>query len=110
MFNVITYNDLFDSFFFNENKNLKNYEVLEEKDKIKILAEVPGINKEDLTISLENKTLKIKGEGKRKDYSFSFKINEGIDDNRIEAKLENGILQIDLWKKENEKARKIDVT
>jgi HSP20 family protein len=80
---------------------------------------VPGLNKEDFKISLENKVLTISAEKEkeaetkdenqkqiRREFSFrsfkrSFTLNEQVDATKIQAKYENGILKVTLSKKEN---------
>ena len=76
----------------------------------------PGFQKEDFVINLDNKVLTISAEQKtenteetdkiiRKEFSNrsfkrSFTIDEKIDAEQIAAKYENGILKLDLPKKE----------
>jgi len=76
----------------------------------------PGLNKEDFTISEENGVLYISAETKnekeesdkdytRKEFSYSkfsrsFALPESIDSNGIEAKYDNGVLNLTLNKKE----------
>lgn len=80
---------------------------------------VPGRNKEDFTINVENKLLTVSHEKKeqaevkelksvRKEFSFSsfkrsFTLDEKINADGIEAKYENGILKVFLPKKEEVK-------
>ena len=80
---------------------------------------VPGRNKEDFIINVENNLLTVGYEHKeqpeakevksvRKEYSFqsfkrSFSLNEKVNADGIEAKYENGILKVYLPKKEEVK-------
>jgi len=81
---------------------------------------IPGFEKTDFSIKLENSLLTIsatkKEEGKdetaktirteftQKAFKRSFTVDEKIDSSTIAAKYENGILHVELPKKEQEKA------
>lgn len=87
-----------------------------------IEAELPGLKKEDVKITIEDGVLTIKGErkfnreDKKKDYRIveriegrferSFTLPEYVDLEKIKAKFEDGVLKIEIPKKE-EKARKV---
>ncbi|MHA1273961.1 MAG: Hsp20/alpha crystallin family protein [Promethearchaeota archaeon] len=87
-----------------------------------IRAELPGLDKGDIEITIHDGTLEIKGERKeeheekdegyvRKEYHSSsyyrcFKLPENIDEDKIEAKLDKGVLTLDLPKKEIEEKEK----
>jgi HSP20 family protein len=87
---------------------------------------VPGRNKEDFKINIEKdlitvsfeKKEEIKEEGVKsirrefsvKSFKRSFSLDEKIDVSNIQAKYENGILRIDLPKKEQVKAEPTQIT
>ena len=91
--------------------------ITETKDAYQVDLLVPGLSKEDFKINLENKTLTISAEKVaeskdenqkqlRREFSFrsfkrSFTLNEQVDAEKIQAKYENGILKLQLAKKEN---------
>ncbi|GAA3927144.1 Hsp20 family protein [Chitinophaga oryziterrae] len=93
--------------------------ILETKEAYVLDLLVPGLNKEDFKISLENKVLTVSAEREkeaetkdenqkqiRREFSFrsfkrSFTLNEQVDAAKIQAKYENGILKVTLSKKEN---------
>ena len=90
-----------------------------------IVAEVPGIKKEDLSISFEDGLLTLAGkkeigrEKKREDYllretrtgsfSRSFRLPREVDREGIEATYENGLLTVILPQAEKSRKRKIEV-
>jgi len=96
--------------------------IVDEGDHFRITAELPGLEKGDIEITIHDGTLEIKGEQKneieeskegyvRKEYSSSsyqrcFKLPENIDEDKIEANLEKGILKLNLPKIEEEKKEK----
>lgn len=93
--------------------------VVETKENFIIEMNVPGRNKEDFNIQVENDLLTISFEKKeekmeedrkyiRKEFSFqnfkrTFSLDDTIDASKIEAKYDNGILIIELPKKEDKK-------
>jgi HSP20 family protein len=88
-------------------------------------ADVPGLDKKDLSVTVENGVLTIKGEKKEerkteKDryyhfersygkFSRSFALPEEVDSEHIEAKMENGVLELSLPKIENARPKAIEV-
>ncbi|MEO0072884.1 MAG: Hsp20/alpha crystallin family protein [candidate division WOR-3 bacterium] len=98
-------------------------DVIDKKDKIVIKAEVPGVDKKDMSISITDDEVTIKGEIKReeevneKDYyrcervygSFSrtIPIPTTIDKSQAKATYKDGILEIVLPKAESEKPKEL---
>lgn len=86
---------------------------------------IPGFSKEDFNIQVDKNILTISSEKKtdmseesnkvvRKEFSYkafkrSFTLDEKIDVEKIEAKYENGILDITLPKKEEAKAKAVQI-
>jgi len=100
---------------------------LKETDKEYTLkVELPGLEKDDLKISLDQNVLTISGEKKeeemKEDESFhrkeirhgwferSFNLPGNIDESRIKAKMKNGILTIRIPKTEPASAKRIPIT
>jgi HSP20 family protein len=100
-------------------------DVLEERDTIRLVAELPGVKPEDVKISLENNVLTLQGEKRREEeqqddkaYRFertygmferSFTLPATIDANKIVAKFDAGLLTVLLPKIEAAKPRQITV-
>lgn len=63
--------------------------------------DVPGVNKSDLMIKIEEQIVRIEtqAEAARK-YNLSFELPVAIDPNASQAKLENGVLSLTLTKKQ----------
>jgi HSP20 family protein len=86
---------------------------------------IPGFEKTDFSIKLENNLLSISATKKevakdetvktirteftQKAFKRSFTLDEKINSANIEAKYENGILQIELPKKEQEKVESKEI-
>ena len=87
-------------------------------------AEMPGVDKEGLEITLEGNVLTILGrrsdglpkadlryrESKQADFRRVFELDPAIDPQRIGARIEQGILVLHLPKTEKVKPRKIKVS
>ena len=128
------FNRLFDQSFngwpFSEDATLTSSwapacDIFEDKDGIKIIAEIPGVNPEDVKLSLENNTLTIRGEKKQvaeektervhryeRTYGIferSFALPSTVEADRVEAEYANGLLTVTLPKVERAKPREIQV-
>jgi HSP20 family protein len=97
--------------------------IVETKDAYLLEAEMPGVNKEGLEISLEGTELTITGrrspdledaqlvyrESVNSDYRRTFELDPMIETGKIKAKMDNGIVYLELPKTEKVKPRKIAV-
>ena len=107
---------------FNHNNTFSpKIDISEDEKNIYFEAEVPGIKKEDINISLEDNILTIKGEKKvlddKKDktliriernhgsFTRSFTLHEEINPDAASAEFENGILKIVLEKAMNKEVK-----
>jgi HSP20 family protein len=100
-------------------------DVFEDKDAVKIVAEVPGVRPEDVKISLENNLLSIRGEKKQQaeeknervhryersygTFERTFSLPSTVDPDRIAANYEHGILTVSIPKAEQARPREIPV-
>lgn len=101
-------------------------DVEETPDSYLIKAEMPGFSEKDVKITVDKHVLRISGtvdetekekEGKkylvreRRHESFerSFSLPEGLDESKITADFENGVLSVTLPKTPEEKPREIEV-
>lgn len=119
-------NDLFDKLLSNDqnfhysstntlgaNENNENYEINFTKDGAYVFFEVPGYNKTNLKVEMEDQFLYLEGErtyksnGKEKTKSMykKFRIGEGYDPKSLEATIEDGILTVFIpnFKKQEKK-------
>ncbi|KTD17603.1 Hsp20/alpha crystallin family protein [Legionella jordanis] len=100
-------------------------DIKEEENRFLVIADIPGVKKEDMHISLENNILTIQGERKfekketKDNYSRvermqgqfyrRFSLPQTVDEKKISAKCKNGVLEISIPKKEASMQKKIDV-
>jgi len=98
--------------------------ILETQDGYVLEAEMPGVSKDGLEITVDNGELVIQGhrnsavkagqplyrESRNLDYRRVFELDPSIDTTKIHAKMEQGVLRLTLPKAESVKPRKIQVT
>ncbi len=123
--------DFFESFLdsFNTMSNVNwspSVDLEETKNDYIIHAELPGMNKKDIDIAVENDVLTISGEKKERvqtkesncliseiasgNFSRSFRLPAQINADKIEAKWDNGLLIVKIPKSDVAKARKIEIS
>lgn len=100
-------------------------DIKEEKDCFVVIADIPGVNKNDIHVSLENKLLTIQGERKfektenKENYSRTervqgqfyrrFSLPQNVDEAKIDAKYKHGVLKISIPKKDTVMEKRIEV-
>ena len=101
-------------------------DVFEDKDAVRIVAEIPGVNADDVKISLESNLLTLRGEKKqhaeeqnervhRYERSYgaferTFSLPTTVDPEKIDAQYTGGVLTITIPKVERARPREIPVT
>ena len=82
----------------------------ENNGKIKIIAEMPGVKKENIEITENQGIVKIKAENGERKYNKDIPTGKKLNANKTTSKFINGILEleIELEKSETEKKIKID--
>ena len=104
---------------------LPKVDIFENKENLVLEAELPGMTRDDFELSFENNTLTLKGERKfeKKDesdnyhrveraygsFTRSFTLPNTVTVDGVKAEFNNGILHVALPKREETKARKIEV-
>ncbi len=101
-------------------------DILERKDEIVVMADLPGVDEKNLDITLEKNVLTIYGRvepikelsGNRLayseygvgDYQRAFTLSDEVDKEKIQATMKNGVLRLVLPKAEAARTRKIAVS
>ena len=101
-------------------------DIVEEKDRILLTAELPGFQEKDVEVQMEGGVLTIRGERKseaekegrtfhRMERSYgqfvrSFTLPNNVDRDNIKATFNNGLLEIELPKREEAKPRQIKIS
>jgi HSP20 family molecular chaperone IbpA len=88
-------------------------DIYEAADELLLLADLPGVEPDGLTVNFEAPELRIEGRRGTGDtagvYSRTFRVSEQIDPNGISAELTAGVLKLRLAKAAHTKPRKIEV-
>ena len=100
-------------------------DIYEEGDNIVVKAELPGVNRDEIDVQVENNVLTLRGERKREQdvksdnlyrteryygtFSRSFTLPVSVDRERIKAEYRDGVLRVTLPKVEAAKPRRIQV-
>jgi HSP20 family protein len=101
-------------------------DVVQEGENIVVKASVPGVNPEDIDVSIENDVLTIKGQSREErerqegDYLMrerhtgcfyrALRLPNSVDFDKAQPHYENGVLSIAFPKMESKKARRLQVT
>nr|BCX01096.1 MAG: hypothetical protein KatS3mg041_1142 [Bacteroidota bacterium] len=97
-------------------------DILEREDAYVVRAELPGVRKEDIRVTLRDNVLTIQGEKRRQSeergetyhriecaygaFSRSFALPEEVDPSGVTARFENGVLEITLPRTQSGRAPK----
>jgi HSP20 family protein len=100
-------------------------DIYEDRDSLKVILEMPGVEKGNVNVRVEEGVLFVEGRldlTKYRDlqplyteynignYSRSFRLSNAIDQDKIGAELKDGVLSLTLPKAEKAKARTIQVS
>jgi len=99
--------------------------VVENEDSFTLTAEVPGFSEKDIDLEINDGRMTLKGhtevsnekeeahfrmkEFSRKSFERSFRIGEGVDQEKVTASLTHGLLTVVLPKKEEAKPKSVKV-
>ncbi len=98
------------------------FDIFENKDELLLVADMPGVNSDNIKIHLDKNELIIEGNRKASthsnalaversacDYQRAFTIPPGVDEMKIKAENKHGVLRLHLPKSETVKPRQIQV-
>jgi len=104
---------------------MPNVDIFETKDAICVRAELPGVKKDDVHVEVKEGVLTLRGdrrfekEVKEENYhrieraygTFhrSFTLPSSVEAEKVSARMKDGVLEVDLPKKEQAKPRKINI-
>ncbi|MHB1157545.1 MAG: Hsp20/alpha crystallin family protein [Phycisphaerales bacterium] len=97
-------------------------DVWEDDDHLYVAAELPGFTRDQVNVTLENGMLSVVAERKPEEHKSahlterryarvqrSISLPIAVDENKVDAKLDNGVLTLKLNKREEVKPRRIEV-
>ncbi len=103
-------------------------DISEQEDKYQIKADLPGVDKKDIKITLEDKVIRISGEKRTEkesgdkesknhrmerffgSFSRSFVLPESVAEEQIEASYKDGVLTLDIPKARKAPAEPVGIT
>jgi HSP20 family protein len=113
------------SFFADNVRWFPSIDIQEEDDRITVTAELPGMEKENIDVSIKDRFLIVKGEKSsekikekkryfRKERSYGYfersvKLPDEVDDTSVKARYRRGVLTVSMKKKEYSQAKSIQV-
>ena len=97
----------------------------EKDDAIVVNAELPGVNKEDISVDVKNNILTISGERKHEEdvnednyfrkerfygkFQRSFTLPDNVDSEKVDAVYKDGVLEVKIPKTEQGTTKKIEI-
>lgn len=100
-------------------------DIHESEDSYTLIADLPGMKREDISVNIVEDRVTLKGTRKREErheekgyrryeraegtFERSFRIHRGVDATKVEATFENGVLTVKLPKPEETKPKQIEV-
>lgn len=118
---------LFDSPFFEYQRTglVPALDFIEGEDSYLVKVELPGVEEKDISVTLADGNLEIKGEKKEEkeeeteltycserrygSFSRAVELPTGVDGEKVTANFKNGILEIELPKKEDVKPKEVKI-
>ncbi|RPI51696.1 MAG: Hsp20/alpha crystallin family protein [Deltaproteobacteria bacterium] len=97
-------------------------DIYENEDEILLYADMPGVDKKDITVNIDNGKLSLSGVRKIEptgavqweefgnvEYQRTFSVPQTIDVDKINAELKDGVLRLHLTKSEAAKPKQIEI-
>ncbi|MFZ5759935.1 MAG: Hsp20/alpha crystallin family protein [Thermodesulfobacteriota bacterium] len=97
-------------------------DIYENEDEILLHADMPGVDKKNITINIDNGKLVLSGVRQMEasgaaswaefgdvEYQRTFSVPQAIDVNKVNAELKDGVLRLHLPKSEAAKPRRIEI-
>jgi HSP20 family protein len=101
-------------------------DVMETEREIRVITEMPGLNREDIEVDVENNVLTVRGEKREQrtegqegryhlaerrygTFSRSFVLPRDVEADGIQASFENGVLTVTVPKSERARRRRVEI-
>jgi HSP20 family protein len=76
-------------------------DVQEYDDEIRVVADIPGVEKDEITLKCDGKALTIRAESERRSYDEHVALPTAVDEHSASATYNNGVLEVVLEKTED---------
>ena len=109
----------------NEPVYVPRVDIREDAERFAVVADMPGVDEKSVEATVQNRVLTIEGWTKAEKpqgheelgrefgagrFRRDFTLPDAVDPDRIQARVKNGVLSVSIPKKDEVKARKIQVT
>lgn len=104
---------------------LPHTDIHDNEDKLVVKSDLPGLEKDDIEVTVQGNTLFIKGEKKHEEsikdsgyikseryfghFERAIPLSEDIDSSKVDAEYKNGVLTVNIGKKEEAKPKQVKV-
>ena len=99
-------------------------DITEDDEKVYVNAELPGFTKDEIDVSLDDGVLSISAERTPEEFEGTehlrertytrvqrrFRLPSAVDDKKVQAKFENGVLHLEMKKHESQKPKRIELS
>ncbi|BBD72836.1 heat-shock protein Hsp20 [Sulfodiicoccus acidiphilus] len=75
-------------------------DVIERDDEVRVIAEVPGVDKDKIKLTVSGSELHLEARGDERNYSTDVDLPAEVDENSAKASYKNGVLEVVLKKKQ----------
>lgn len=69
-------------------------DIYEEDDEVRVVADLPGVEKSDIDVTSDGRTVSIRAEGDRRRYDEEVHLPRRVDEESATARYNNGVLEI----------------
>jgi len=81
---------------------------MSEKDRYRIFVELPGVDKDKVKLDVAEDSLEIKTDDEKKFYKMIY-LDSAVDADSAKASYKNGVLTVELDKKEKRKGKEVTI-
>lgn len=85
------------------------YDVTRTENGYEVEVPIPGFKPEDVEVTFKDDVLSVHAKGERRSFSRSFTVPEDVDPDKIEARVNNGMLVIALARRPEAEPKRIPV-
>lgn len=82
-------------------------DVYEEDDEVRVVADLPGVEKSAIEVTSDGRTVSIRAEGDRRGYDEEVRLPRRVDEESATARYNNGVLEVTFAQRDG--GRSIDV-
>jgi len=78
------------------------YDVLDQGDKVKLIVEMPCVEKKDIKLKSTGRTITVEAKGSYRDYATKIRVPENVESKPERAEYNNGVLEVTYAKAQTE--------